>query len=265
VTVAIYKKIASLHQVPFSAPDFTHNDIVLLILKRKALFDILFFFNNNYYGFTLTFMTAEELEQIWEKQVRNLIALDFNGEAKMSEFSYRNSLPHFPQQPAAYVGRFDMPLLIDPRIPLKKKHKLLGIHCVIDEDLIVNTTTFPDKPYVVWTHDANRYRPFSIKEAIGKFQPDEVGCPQIEVTAYYIQYREIFKDHGIDATGSLYGENSVPCLNTFFGKPEINLGEIDHPDSRWGSLSRGRETYQNPQDVQLNSALTSFPSSKIVA
>ncbi len=186
-------------------------------------------------------MTNEELVAAWVKQVNRLISLGFNREIGKSEGTYRRLLPLFTHQPEAYKGRFEIPLLVDPRISLKKQHKLAGISSTIHEEKIVDTIKIPDVPYAIWTHDANRYRQFSVKDAIGKFQADEMSCPQMEVTALYIQYPEFFKDHGVDATGSLYGADGVPCINTFFGKPEMSHGSLDHPDSRWGPLSRGRK------------------------
>lgn len=185
-------------------------------------------------------MTAEELDSIWEKQIRKYIMLGFNDEVKLSEGSYRRKMPRFLPQPESYIGRFDIPLIIDPRISLKSLHKLIGIHSTIIEDHIVDVVRIPQTPYTIWTHDANRYRMHSVKDAIGHFQPDELPSPLVEVLALYIERPEIFQDHGIDATGSIYGKESVPCINTFFGKPELSLGDIEHPDSRWGALSRGR-------------------------
>lgn len=184
-------------------------------------------------------MTYEELQTIWERQVDRLIELGFNDEVGKSSFSYRKQLPMFPSPPQDYAGRFDIPLLVDPRISLKRLHRIAGIHSTIHEEHIVNVVKIPEVPYAIWTHDGNRYRKHSVKDAIRHFQYDELPSPLVEVIALFLQYPQIFHDHGIDATGSVYGKESVPCINTFFGKPELSLGAIDHPDSRWGALSRG--------------------------
>lgn len=184
-------------------------------------------------------MTNEEIQIVWEKQVRKMIALGFNDEIKKSEGGYRMSVPKFEEQPEAYKGRFDLPLLIDPRIPLKKIHKLAGIHAAVDENIIVDMYKSPELPYVIWTHDANRYRHLSVREVMTKMQSDETACSQLEVSSLFIHYPEVFADHGVDATGSMYGADSVPCINTFFGKPELSHGGFDHPDNRWGALTKG--------------------------
>lgn len=196
-------------------------------------------------------MTVEELQSVWEKQLRKMLVLGFNDVIGKSEGTYRRLMPVFTPQPESYIGRFDIPLLVDPRISLKKLHNIIGIHSTIHEEHIVDVTKIPDEPYAIWTHDANRYRMHSVKDAIGHFQPDELPCPLIEVIALYIHHPEFFQDHGIDATGSVYGRESVPCINTFFGKPELSLGAIDHPDNRWGALSRGSyiQVYTNPSQI----------------
>lgn len=187
-------------------------------------------------------MTTEELQKEWERQVQKLISLDFHRHIGKSEFTYRKTLPPFFAQPATFTGRFDIPLLVDPRMSLKKLHKMLNIHPSIDEDLIVDTIKPLEEPYTMWTHDANRYRQFSVKEAVKNFQPDEMVALQLEVTTLYLHHPEIFQDHGVDASGSLYGTAGVTCLDIFTGRPTLNIGALDHPDSRWGALSRSKAT-----------------------
>lgn len=187
-------------------------------------------------------MTQEELQNEWEKQVQKLLSLEFNRVIGKSQGTYRSLLPPFFPQPESYQSRFDIPLLIDPRMPLKKLHRLIGITSSIDEDLIVNTIKPLQEPYTVWTHDANRYRPFSVKDAIKNFQPDELVTLQLEVTALYMHYPVIFQNHGVDASGSMFGTASVTCIDTFHDGPTLSQGSLDHPDSRWGALSRGKLT-----------------------
>jgi hypothetical protein len=100
-------------------------------------------------------------------------------------------------------------------------------------------------PYTAWTHDALRYRGYSVKEAQKKFADDEVGSPQIEVTALYLQYPDIFKYQGVNAAGSRYGSRyqgpGVPSLDWLQACPEVSAIWIDGRYQRWGSLSRGEQ------------------------
>lgn len=186
-------------------------------------------------------MNNEELERIWEAQTRKLIMLGFNDQLKLSEGTYKRKLPKFLPQPENYRGRFDIPLIVDPRISLKPLHKLIGLHSTIQEENIVDVAIVPEVPYTIWTHDASRYRQHSVKDAIGHFQPDELPSPLIEVLSLYIHYPQFFEGYGVDATGSIYGRESVPSVGAMFGKPELHVGEIEHPDARWGALSRGKQ------------------------
>lgn len=185
-------------------------------------------------------MTDQELQIEWERQVGRLIELGYHRELRKSEATYRNQMPAFAPQPESYKGRFDIPLLVDPRLSLKTQIRLAGINPSIQLEKIADIMIVPTEPYSIWTHDGNRYRQFSVKNAISKFLSDEAPSPQVEVMSLFIQHTEIFKDHGVDATGSIYGKDNIPCIDTFFGRPELSHGVYDHPDSRWGTLSRGK-------------------------
>jgi len=145
------------------------------------------------------------------------------------------------EQPEAHRGRFDVYLVVDPRINLPRQHKRAKIAEYIDTGKITNLTQFPRRPYVVFTHDANRYRPHTVDQAIAKFAGDEVGSPQVEVTALYLNYPQFFRDHGVDAAGSRYKSDYVPCLYTFHGRPEVGAYWSGDVSRYWGALSRGKE------------------------
>lgn len=145
------------------------------------------------------------------------------------------------RQPETYKGRFDLLATIDPRISLARKHKLAGIAEYINTDKISNLTPVPARPYAIWTHDANRYRKYTVDQATAKFADDEVGSPQVEVTDFYLNYPQFFKDHGVDASGSRHEDDCVPDLNTFRGWPRVDASWSGAQNSDWGALSRGKE------------------------
>ena len=111
---------------------------------------------------------------------------------------------------------------------------------------IKNLTKIPaDKPYLIWTHDAQKYRPLTVKQALGIFGSDEVGSPQIEVTALYLQYPEYFINRGINAAGSTYesgSANGIPFILVYdTQQPGFHVDWVDMPGDVWGALSRGKE------------------------
>lgn len=54
----------------------------------------------------------------WEQQKQHLIALGFHKAVGLTERDYYASLLNFQRQLEKFKGRFDRPLLIDPRVPL---------------------------------------------------------------------------------------------------------------------------------------------------
>lgn len=146
-------------------------------------------------------------------------------------------------QPEAYKGRFDVLLVIDPRVELIRQHARSKpkINEYIDTGKITNETPVGNKPYIAWTHDANRYRQYSVDQAIAQFSDDEVGSPQVEVTSLYLHHPEFFKDHGVNASGSRSEYGFVPCLYAFGGGPEVDADSSGGRGQDWGALSRGNK------------------------
>lgn len=186
-------------------------------------------------------ITPENLDAILELQIQRLIELKFHEALGMTEEEYRSGIPSILPQPETYIGRFDIPLVVEPRIDFTKQHQAAGVTNHIRIEKFNNVTEVPSTPYTLWTHDANRYRLLSVKQTRSIFLPDEVGSPMVEVIALYLQYPEIFEDHGVNAAGSRYGDDYVPDLSTFDGGPKVDAHWIDDRYSSWGVLSRGNE------------------------
>lgn len=184
-----------------------------------------------------------DLEQVVSRQVDRYVGLKFHEELGMSESEYRQSLslPEGVMQPETYRGRFDVLLVVEPRISLARQHRLAKIAEYIATDKIVNLTEIPNKPYAVWTHDGQIYRPITVEQARNQFKDDEVGSPQLEVTDFYLQHPEYFKGRGIDAAGSQYEGGYAPYLAAFHGGPRVVAYGVGSQPQLWGALSRGKE------------------------
>src|SRR3989344_7350899 len=68
------------------------------------------------------------LESEWQKQANRYLELYFHGELyyedcqedmEKAREAYLASLPKLGPQPEAFKGRFDIPILVDPRIPIE--------------------------------------------------------------------------------------------------------------------------------------------------
>ncbi len=184
-----------------------------------------------------------DLEYVVSRQIDRYVDLKFHSELGMSEADYRQSLalPEGTLQPESYRGRFDVLLVVEPRITLVRQHKLANITEYISTDKIVNIDEVPDYPYAIWTHDGQVYRPVTVEQARDKFLNDEVGSPQLEVTDLYLQHPEYFKGRGIDAAGSQDGGGRVPTQRAFYGGSEVRASEAGNADQDWGAGSRGKE------------------------
>jgi hypothetical protein len=133
---------------------------------------------------------ASGLEQAWHRLAKRYVDLGFPGELSMSEGDYRRSLPRFGPQPAEYEGRFDVPLLIDPRVPWQRQCDLAGIRVSRHSqtagyrpwDL---TTAAPALPYAGWFNRwGKRFaEPTAPGTARTRLASDEVGGSILELIA----------------------------------------------------------------------------------
>lgn len=167
-----------------------------------------------------------DLERIISEQVDRYIALGFHEEVyknlpvQEAEAKYRAdfTLPPEAAQPGEYVGRFDIPLVVEPRISLRKKYKLakklkdMNLDSITTEwetskidkstGKIIDQTDHPtDRPYLIFTCDGKKYRGSSVEKALERFKDDEVGITQLELTDLFLQSPKYFVV-GISAAGS---------------------------------------------------------------
>lgn len=132
--------------------------------------------------------------QNWSEQVERLIGLGFHAELGMSEDEYRITIPAFQPQPAKFKGRFDFPVLIDPRVSLQRQLELHKVvyHQITEANLShLSMREFakqhiPKEPYQLWVkvelrpckavHRAGRLE----ARTVGAFTYDERGLTAIE-------------------------------------------------------------------------------------
>jgi hypothetical protein len=177
------------------------------------------------------------------RQVSRYIELGFHRELGMNKAEYRArfELPQGVNQLEVDAGRFDIPLVVDPEVGLSRQAVLGGIRVWRNFDIrwVEDLTEVPREPYLGFTHDGQRYRPYPIKRAMELFEADEVGSPLAEVIALCVQHPECFEGGlGVYAAGSLYPGDFVPRLS----QGSIDAGWIgDEMSGKWGALSRGRE------------------------
>jgi len=186
---------------------------------------------------TETDIGLSSLEAAVRKQVNQYIALGFHKEVypnieeveAIARYRANFTLPEGASQPEDYKGRFDVPLVVEPRLALSLQHANskppIQERCKTDN--IQNLTEFPNTPYLVWTHNGQRYSKLSTEQTIHSLAGDEVGSPQIEVTALYLQHPEYFEGKGykgaaVIAIGSRCDVVWATLIDAYKGQPNVS-------------------------------------------
>lgn len=187
----------------------------------------------------------QELLDMLGRQVLKLLWLGFNEELDQTAKEYIAGF-NIPGsqiiQPEAYRRTFNTLLIVDPRIPLSRQHQRAGINEECDTSQIYNLIPVPDNPYIVWTYTDDRYQWHSVPLAEKTFSANEVGMPQVEVTALFLQFPDIFHGPARIAAGSRLGSETTE-LSAFASDPLVGT-ETLHPQFPGGFttvMSRGRE------------------------
>lgn len=185
--------------------------------------------------------TGEKLQAEWNRQTERLILLGFHSELGMTDEDYRNTFPNFLLPPDTYKGLFlETPLVVDPRVPLKKQLTLAFTGSYIDTDHITNITDVPDKPYTIWTTSPRWALAYTVEQAL--FRPGSlIPSPIVEVISLYLQRPQSFRKNGVCAPGSRDVDNKVSCLFLSRSDPKISSVPVDsvQAGSTVGKLFRG--------------------------
>lgn len=105
---------------------------------------------------------------------------------------YMASLLELGSQPEAFKDRFDVPVLVDPRLPVDSLCKKVGIDYGLSdfsewpEDPGRYQT--PGEPYWTWTHNGLIYRGLSVGESRTGLAADERGATVYDGVAFYVAY-----------------------------------------------------------------------------
>ncbi len=193
--------------------------------------------------------TGEELdlETEWLEQTQGFIELGFHKELNLSEEGYRDSLPKFGAQPEQFRWRFDTPVVVETRIPVKRQCELVGIGYFLGGLEVVDWADdskdyrTPDKPYVTWLQDGKRNLNKAVKAVRNELDKDERGGTEFDGIALYIAHPQVLKDHFLDLPGTQVGSGFAPSLHLWFGGPGLYYFRVDPAHPEFGSVSCGRE------------------------
>lgn len=158
---------------------------------------------------------------------------------------YITTLPKFEPQPDNWKGRFDIPAIVETRIPVKRMLELAGIGVYFDPDSIKDWENgkfkTPDKPYTVWLNDGSSNLNKSVDQVRKSLKADERGANIYEVIALYLRDPKILNHHYLDVPGSQVGSDRAPYLDRWFGQPWLGHRFVGFEYPFYGSVVAGRE------------------------
>lgn len=140
------------------------------------------------------FQNPEFLANEWRKQTQKFIDLKFHTELGLSEEDYLESLPKFSKQPEKFRGEYDIPLIVDTRLPLDSLLNAEGITRLDKEDPIVDLVEVPKDPYVIWV-SKNKYFQEDLRTIREHLTSDERGGTVIEGVYLYLRDPDIIQVH----------------------------------------------------------------------
>lgn len=148
----------------------------------------------------------------------------------------------FNVQPESYQGRYDIPIVVNPRIPLTVLFRALGVRELISSENFINTPPpVSNIPYLIWIAQESRHSEQSVEDVKAKLQSDEteVSVNLIELAAVYLGHPEFFIRRALIAGESSYGEYN-PYISTFAKQPELFVVRPNFRLARYEVLTRGR-------------------------
>ena len=181
------------------------------------------------------------LEAEWQRQASKYIRFGFHRALNLTEEDYLASLPRFEPQPEEYRDRFNVPLLVETRIPWEKQAQLASIAISDYQRSRINETKpynarskTPDTPYTGWFNKwGERFtQKITPLDARKQLAADEIGGGPYEGIAMQIAHPEITRSGKyLDLIGYNVESGRVSSLYRWGGEPR--LGAI------WGGFARG--------------------------
>lgn len=184
------------------------------------------------------------LEEEWQRQASKLAGF-FAEELGKTKEEYIASLPNFETQPEEWKGRFDIPVIVETRVPLGKMLKKAGIEVYFDtnsvKDWEKNGFETPDTPYATWLNDGKVNLKKSVDAVRRVLKSDERAGTVFDGLALYLRNPEILNDHYLDFPGSQVDSDYAPCFSRWGERPLLNCSFVGNASPGFGSVVAGRK------------------------
>lgn len=183
------------------------------------------------------------------RQVDMLIARGYHTACNMTEADYRAVWGTDVEQPSEYVGRLDLPLLVDDTLTVEQKtacnHNLyLGVtpeQCTTAIPHPVHPQTGARLTRWVAFAQLGRYLNKRVEDVDALLPPDEVGLTPTEGVHLPGQCEKHLRKYAVDLCGSRYGSQRAPCVLWFAdARPYVRADDVGNRNPFCGSGSRGK-------------------------
>lgn len=161
---------------------------------------------------------GERNEKLWLTQAKRLVSLGFHTELGMTEDEYKASMPAFQPQLPEFKGRFETPLLIDPRVSIARQLDLLGINTNLTPSELTKLSLAEKQyegnaPYQIWVHFGKGDASKGLRD-LKEFEDDEQPLTVTQGLALFREKPQIIKDWGtfIPMAGSFLNEKTFILL-----------------------------------------------------
>lgn len=184
------------------------------------------------------------LQAEWNKQVEKLAGLFAEELGFKTPKEYIETLPKFELQPKQFKDRFDIPVIVETRVPLKKMLELAGITAYFDVNSIKDwkqkQSKTPNIPYTVWLNDGSSNLNKSVDTVRKSLKSDEREANTREVVSLFLKDPKILGKHYLDIPGSKVGPVYSPVLDLWGGGPWLRRGWTGSAYPEFGSVVAGK-------------------------
>ena len=182
------------------------------------------------------------------RQVDMLIARGYHTACKMTEAEYRKVWGTDVEQFPEYVGRLDLPFLVDDTLTLEQKvacnaNMYLGVkpeQCTTNVPHPVHPETGARLTRYVAFIQLNRYLNHRVEDVDALLPADEVGLTPTEGVHLPGQCEKHLRKYGVDLSASRCGSSVAPYVHWFGGvQPYMGAHSVGLRVPFYGSGSRG--------------------------
>jgi hypothetical protein len=166
----------------------------------------------------------DDLEAEWRRQVQRHVDRGFHRSLGLDIDTYVASLPRPTAQPPEYAGRFDVPLLVDGRVPWSDAAPLAGINLSAlsrrhGYQPIDPSASRPTRAYWAWFSGWGQRFPDPIAPADARsaLRDDEVAGDVTEMVAMHLAHPDLVeRGRWLEAIGSVMPNAVIDNLSSPF-------------------------------------------------